>query len=291
MPRLTERRLSLKNISPDPVEAITEKEASGEIAEFYEDIRSVLGVPVVNLIWRHLATIPGALPWAWESLRPIYESGLLESEANSLRNSLEVSTELRISKPTLTAANLSLTDINSIQLVLKSYERSNALNLIALNTLLVQIDGIEVKKTVIRPAGTDTDIVKGNIPELIPLTAIHAELRELIEDLNQVGGRSDILPSMYRHLAHWPTYLALLHVLLKTFATDGAWNTLIKDTIATSHLKALGIASELVIPSSTLDQESKSKTRDALSHFVEGPLGKMTTIIKLVSGSMPAQRS
>ena len=50
----------------NPVPAVTEAAAIGDIAEIFADIRRVLGVGVVNLIWRHLATIPGALPWAWE---------------------------------------------------------------------------------------------------------------------------------------------------------------------------------------------------------------------------------
>lgn len=279
----------MKNISSDPVAAITEQEASGEISDIYEDIRHVLGVPVVNLIWRHLATIPGALLWSWESLRPLYENGFLASEANSLRNSIKVSARPSISRQTLTAANLSKADINSIHLILKSYERSNALNLIALNVLLLQIDGVEVKKSSARATEIDTDAVGGDMPVLIPLAAVNPELRKLIEDLNQIGGRSDILPSMYRHLAHWPAYLALLHVLLNAFANDKEWDVLITETIADSRLKASGIASELAIPSSTLDPKSKLETRTALSHFIEGPLGKMTTIIQLVSGSMSSQ--
>ena len=49
----------------DPVPAVTEAAATGETAAIFADIRQVLGVDVVNLIWRHLATIEGALPWAW----------------------------------------------------------------------------------------------------------------------------------------------------------------------------------------------------------------------------------
>ena len=49
----------------DPVPAITEAAATGETAAIFADIRQVLGVDVVNLIWRHLATMDGALPWAW----------------------------------------------------------------------------------------------------------------------------------------------------------------------------------------------------------------------------------
>jgi hypothetical protein len=56
----------------DPLPAITEAAA---IAAIFADIRQVLGVDVVNLIWRHLATVDGALPWAWQALRPLYVDG------------------------------------------------------------------------------------------------------------------------------------------------------------------------------------------------------------------------
>jgi len=36
-----------------------------EIATLYADIRAVSGLPVVNLIWRHFAALPGVLPWVW----------------------------------------------------------------------------------------------------------------------------------------------------------------------------------------------------------------------------------
>ena len=49
-----------------------ESDAKGEIAEIYADIRKVLGTSVVNLIWRNLATMPGALPWTWSTVRPLY---------------------------------------------------------------------------------------------------------------------------------------------------------------------------------------------------------------------------
>jgi hypothetical protein len=71
----------------DPVSAITEAAATGEIAEIFADIRGVLGVAVVNLIWRRLATIPRALSWAWGTLRPLYVDGTLTAEAAALRRS------------------------------------------------------------------------------------------------------------------------------------------------------------------------------------------------------------
>ena len=80
---------ALMNIS-DPVPAITEAGATGEIAAIFADIRLVLGVDVVNLIWRHLATIPGALPWAWGTLPPLYADGSIAAEAAALHGDLDL---------------------------------------------------------------------------------------------------------------------------------------------------------------------------------------------------------
>ena len=42
-------------ISSDPVPAVIESEATGEIKEIFDDIKNVTGVDVVNLVWRRLA--------------------------------------------------------------------------------------------------------------------------------------------------------------------------------------------------------------------------------------------
>lgn len=74
----------------DPVPAIAESEATGSIAEIFADIRSVYRVGVVNLIWRHLATIPGGLPWVWTMARPLYADGTVGREATALRAGLSL---------------------------------------------------------------------------------------------------------------------------------------------------------------------------------------------------------
>ena len=74
-PWATEWKMSKS--SGDPVETITEADAAGEIADLYAEIRSGLGVPVVNLIRRHLAVIPGGLSWAWHSVKPRARSQII----------------------------------------------------------------------------------------------------------------------------------------------------------------------------------------------------------------------
>ncbi|HEY3891917.1 MAG TPA: hypothetical protein VGM00_08165 [Bradyrhizobium sp.] len=63
----------------------SEASAIGAVAKIFADIRRMLGVEVVNLIWRHLATIPDAPPWARAVLRPLYADGTIAAEALALR--------------------------------------------------------------------------------------------------------------------------------------------------------------------------------------------------------------
>ena len=72
----------------DPVTAIRETEATGETARLFADIRNLLGVNVVNLIWRHLATLPDCLPWAWAAVRPVYASGLAKAQSEALKGGI-----------------------------------------------------------------------------------------------------------------------------------------------------------------------------------------------------------
>ena len=65
--------LAAKSIAwQESVPSVLESDAKGDIADIYADIRKVLGTSVVNLIWRNLATMPGALEWTWSTVRPLY---------------------------------------------------------------------------------------------------------------------------------------------------------------------------------------------------------------------------
>ena len=41
----------------DPVSAITEEEAAGQIAEIFADIRDTMGIPLLTSIWRTLVSV------------------------------------------------------------------------------------------------------------------------------------------------------------------------------------------------------------------------------------------
>jgi len=124
----------------DPVPAITEAAATGETAAIFADIRQVLGVDVVNLIWRHLTTIDNALPWAWGVLRPLYLEGSVISEATALHSDLRLPSIPSISAEVFAGLGLPPIDLTAIRGVLAAYDRTNAMAL-ALSALCGRLDG------------------------------------------------------------------------------------------------------------------------------------------------------
>merc|ERR1711904_501677 len=62
------------DISYDPVSVIDEKEAIGETAKIFKDIRDTMNIPLITSIWRGLAEIDDSLKKIWTIARPIYET-------------------------------------------------------------------------------------------------------------------------------------------------------------------------------------------------------------------------
>mgnify|MGYP001606103650 CR=1 FL=1 len=68
----------------DPVTALVEGAATGEVAEIFADIRATMGIPLVTSIWRGLAGVEGALPAVWRAVKPLYRTGAPEAALDAL---------------------------------------------------------------------------------------------------------------------------------------------------------------------------------------------------------------
>ena len=71
----------------DPIPAVVESDATGDIKNIFDDIKNVTGVNVVNLVWRHLATTQKRTAVS------------LGSFTSFIRKRLYQSSSVRISKP------------------------------------------------------------------------------------------------------------------------------------------------------------------------------------------------
>lgn len=216
----------------DPFPAITEAAATGETAAIFADIRQVLGVDVVNLIWRHLATIEDALPWAWGTLRPVYVDGSVRRAAATLHGELALPPMPAIPAEVFAALGLRPDDMAAIRDVLAAYDHTNAMAMVALSALRGLLDGqarrdAQPPESRAMPAAPRT-----RLPRLLDLSELSTETATLVVALNGFGTRRPgaVLASMYRHLAHWPSYLSFAWLLLAPLDTDGRLANAIQQT-------------------------------------------------------------
>ena len=141
-------------MTADPVATVTESEATGEIASIYAQIRTTLGSPVVNLVWRRLAKIEGGLAWAWQTVRPLYEDHSLTARAQALKREIALSPLEPIPPEALRAAGVDAAGATSIRDILAAFDYSNPLNYLALSALLRSPGGANPAPVELAP-GTD----------------------------------------------------------------------------------------------------------------------------------------
>jgi hypothetical protein len=263
----------------DPVSAITEAAATGEIAAIYADIRQVLGVDVVNLIWRHLATIDGALPWAWGTLRPLYADGSVIGEAIALHKELVLPPMPAIPAEVFAALGLGANDMKAIRAVLAAYDHTNAMAALALTALRARLDG----RTPLDPAAAEPTpaaaAARIGLPKLLNLTDMQAGTATLVTALNRFGtGRPElILASMYRHLAHWPSYLSFSWLLLAPLDSEGRLAAAIQQTHGVASVRADRLVVRLA--ASPLPPPAQAAAISAaIAPFAGGVIGKMVVI-------------
>ena len=268
----------------DPVPAITEAEATGETAQIYADIRRVYGVGGVNLIWRHLATFPGALPWAWEVVRPLYVDGTVRREAAALRASRRLPEVVAPPPEVFAAAGLGPGDLLGIRDVLDAYERTNPMALIALSVAQQRLGdaaaaggGDEAGAVSGPPAASEPEI---QLPPLLRLDELAPPTAELVLRLNRMGAveQDPVLASMYRNLAHWPGYLALAWALLAPLDASGALVAAIEDALAQGRARAAAIAARAPLPRAVLAPALRPAVSRAIERFTGDAIARMVVV-------------
>jgi hypothetical protein len=161
------------------VPSVSEAAATGEIAEIYSDIRNTLGTSVVNLIWRNLATMPGALQWTWSAVRLLY-IGAAAPYAGAVRRALDLPKVPPLSADVLTAAGIGQTEVKDVRAVLDSYHSTNALAL--LSALIEHYDPSPT--LAVQPSETASPAALTELPPLPPMASLPSEVQRLIGELN-----------------------------------------------------------------------------------------------------------
>ena len=174
--------------------------------------------------------------------------------------------------------------MTAIRTTLNSYYHTNALALVVLSALLERYDPSAGDSA--PPSATVAAADQTELPALPLMAALAPEVQRLIAELNQFGEDTDplLIASMYRHLAYWPPYLAIVRTMLAPLQADGRLNAL------TRSARALGRAHGRALVSRLAPGDPPASLEAALAScklFVEHPIARMTGICAIIRRATP----
>jgi hypothetical protein len=202
---------------------LAERDATGDLARIYGEIRTLCAVPYVSAMQRHLATRPGWLEWVWAALRPVFADGSAQTTAWRLMGALDAPPLPSLSAAALRVLGVDADGARAIRAACGSFVRVSPTNLVFSGLLRRLLAGE-------RPAGAGGGTAAawtpppdlGALPPLVDPTRLPADQREVLLALGtEVDGRP-FVPGLYRMLGNWPAYLAHVATVLRPRFTDPA---------------------------------------------------------------------
>jgi hypothetical protein len=201
---------------------LAEREATGEIASIYAEIRRLWGVPYVSSLQRHLATRPGWLEWTWAALRPAFASGASQVAAWRAAEGLTVPRLAPVSGHALRVWGVDDVGQAAIRAACASFVRVSPVNLM-LSGLLRRLLTGERPSGAGRVASSWTPPAPlGPLPALVDLAALPPAERAILAALGTTVGQQPFIPGLYRMLATWPAFLAHVATVLRPHLADVA---------------------------------------------------------------------
>jgi hypothetical protein len=279
----------------DPIAAVREEDATGETAAIFADLRATLGVPFVNLIWRHLATIPGGLAPTWAVVKPLYATGRLRDELPRLREAIALPDIVAIPDETWDCAGLGPAEREAIATLIGDYNQANGVNFLALLVAVALLRdeapptrGASTITPKSRPAPTTPPRVS---PRLLGLSELPPAVLWVVRDLDTYGrlGQNDAIASLYRHLGHWPIFLAVAHAALGPDHRSGALQRAQERVIATGRAQALELAATVPAGSPLPTGVAKQQVLASLDEFTRLMIGRMVVMGHAMASLLPSR--
>jgi hypothetical protein len=194
---------------------VAEVEARGAVAETYADIRATLGLPVVNLVYRHLATEPGRLEALWAGVVPALRDSVAPRLAARIASAADAPAVEAIPAAALRAAGIDARVLDGLARTLDAYDRGNAVNLLAITATLRGVDGRASTEAVAPSRGDEPRA----LPPMVAVDRLYPAARALVEEMSAaVSGpaRPLLVPSLFRHLTRPATLLPLAWTVLRS---------------------------------------------------------------------------
>lgn len=230
-----------------PFPEIPFAEATGDIRLIYDAISQALGVGLVNLVYRHLATKPGCLEWTWSLLGPNLQDGTLARHGERLVALVGENTGAVYAGPAISLASLGLDDGDaaSVLRTIDAYNRANPVNAVAFQLLRMTVKGDFAAPRYVAPSPG-----RAKLDALLPMAAfdgLPATTHDLLRRLaaQTVGADAPMIPSLFRHFTDWPNLLEAFSEIFRVLGDSAEREALVTRVMAAAGEQAGAILDDL----------------------------------------------
>lgn len=264
---------------------LSEQDADPHTAAIYREIRRLGGVPTVALVFRHLATLPGGIDWAWQALGPAWRTGLLQESAWRIARDTAIVALAPLTIDRLDALGVDEAGRAELRAVTGAYNRANPLNLVSTLCLLNLVGGARARAAIDARAWTPP-APHGPLPPMVDPAAMSDGIAALLQSVSEPPTGPDeprLVPSLYRHLVHRPDYLGVAIAALRERIDDGTLARSVADVRARAAIAATALVGKLSAPPAP-----HPAIRPALERFGGGVIARMIVIGALLESALPA---
>ncbi len=265
---------------------LSEREATGEMAAIYAEMKRLGGVPMVALIFRHLATIPGALEWTWAAIGPAWRAGTLQEAAWRIAREAPMAPLASISREALVALGVDDAGLDEIRVVVEAYNLANPENMLSILCVLRLLGGARGVEPLASHAWTPPPAPGPLVPMTDVKTMPHevAALLDLVAAPGDAGGPR-VVQSLYRHFGHRPAFLALVVTLLRQRFDDGSIDRSVASIVTSMNAAADSIARTLSAPPAP-----DPAIRAVGERFSSAVIPQMIVVGSLLARALPSEK-
>jgi hypothetical protein len=263
---------------------LREADATGEKAAIYAEMKRLGAVPMVALIFRHIATLPGGIEWTWSAIGPAWKSGVLQEAAWRIAREASMAPLAAIPRPALAALGVDDEGLREIRATLQAYNRANPENMLTALCLVRLVAGHNAIAPMVARAWSPPPVPTPLVP-MGDVARMPAEMGALLDLVAAPGepGAPRVIQSLYRHFMHRPAFLALAVTLLRQRFDDGSI-----DASVQAIRTAMGSAADGIVAGLSAPPAPHPGIRSVCERFGGAVIPQMIVVGALLERAMPA---
>ena len=275
------------------ISEVLEKDATGDIAYIYAEIRRLWGVPNVTTIVRHVAAVSGALEWYSSIIGPANECGDFQETALSIFDTLATAPLIPLPEMALRAMGVDVSAQIEIENVFMAYDRNNRPNLLFVSVLQRLLKKSATADIYVpQRTGWEAPIEARPLVRMVQADEMAPEILALAQTVGSWGfpEGTAFLPGVYRHLANWPAYLAHVGAVMWPYLETGEIlraSMSIADAAgkaADELVSRLPVAGDGLLPPAPAQAEEMSAILSTMTQKIP----EMIVICNLLGDALPA---